>query len=85
MENKAEEKEGLKAKDASLFGKIVGGAEILIGSIALIVLVCCGRLTAESAKELFSIVLGCGFSIMGIFGTVDINIMLDKFTKKKEE
>lgn len=79
MEN---EKSGLKAKDASLFGKITGASEILAGSIALIVLVCCGKLTTTQAKELFSIVLGCGFSIMGVFGTVDFNIILDKFTKK---
>lgn len=76
------EKEGgkLKARDASLAGKIVGGAEILLGSVALIVLVCLGKLSAEQAKELFALVLGCGFGVMAVFGTVDINLMLEKFS-----
>jgi len=85
MEKVEVKESGLKAKDASLFGKIIGGIEILAGSVTLIALTCCGKVTAETAKELFTIVLGCGFSIMGIFGTVDLNIMLDKFTKKREE
>lgn len=85
MENVAETNKGLKAKDASLFGKIVGGLEILLGSVALIVLVCCKKITVEEAKSLFSIVIGCGFSIMGVFGTVDFNIILEKFTNKKEK
>lgn len=75
------EKKGIKAKDASLVGKIVGGAEILLGSITLVILVCFGRLTADEAKTLFSIVLPCGFGVMAVFGTVDINLMLEKFSK----
>ena len=85
MEGIQEVKEGLKAKDASLFGKITGGAEVLIGTIVLIVLTCCGTLTVSEAKELFSLVLYCGFAMAGMFGTVDINLMLEKFTKRKEQ
>lgn len=86
MSNEAEKQEtkeegkGLKARDASLGGKIVGGAEILLGSIALVVLVCLGKLTADEAKQLFYIIMGCGFGVMGVFGTVDINLMLEKFS-----
>lgn len=79
--NAVNETKELKAKDASLFGKIVGGSEILLGTILLILLVCVGKLSATEAKELFSIVLSCGLGIMAVFGTVDINLMLEKFAK----
>lgn len=75
------EDKGLKAKDASLVGKIVGGSEILAGTILLIFLVCAGKLSAQDAKTLFSIVLSCGLGVMAVFGTVDINLMLEKFAK----
>ena len=61
------------AKKASLIGKIVGGSEIFIGSVTLVVLVCFKRLTASEANELFSIVVSCGLGIMACFGPVDIN------------
>ena len=35
------------AKKASLIGKIVGGSEIFIGSVTLVVLVCFKQLTAS--------------------------------------
>ena len=70
------------AKKASLLGKIVGGSEIFIGSVTLVVLVCFKQLTASEAKELFSIVLSCGLGIMACFGTVDINLMLEKFARR---
>ena len=80
-----EEGKSLKARDASLVGKIAGGAEILLGSIALVVLVCLGKLTADEAKQLFYIIMGCGFGVMGVFGTVDINLMLEKFSPSQKE
>ena len=70
------------AKKASLIGKIVGGSEIFIGSVILVALVCFKRLTASEANELFSIVLSCGLGIMACFGTVDINLMLEKFARR---
>lgn len=81
MESEETEKKGIKAKDASLAGKIVGAGEILLGGIALIMLVCFKVLTVSEAKELFGMVIGCGFALMGVFGTVDFNIILDKFKK----
>ena len=83
-ETKTEDKKGIKAKDASLAGKIVGGVEILAGGVALITLVCCHKLTAEEARSLFAIVLECGFGVMAIFGTVDLNLIIDKFVKKEQ-
>ena len=70
------------AKKASLIGKIVGGSEIFIGSVTLVVLVCFKQLTASEANELFSIVLSCGLGIMACFGTVDINLMLEKLARR---
>lgn len=72
----------LKAKDASLVGKICGASVILIGSIALVLLAVTHRITADEARELCANVLWCGFGIMAVFGTVDINLMLDKFSKR---
>lgn len=63
---------GLKAKDASLWSKIIGGSIILIGHI----LKWTGVLPNATSME----ICACGFSVMGVFGTVDINILADKFT-----
>lgn len=72
-EQKTEKKELFKAKTISLLSKIVGGSVILGGHI----LKWLGKLPNASSQEICI----CGFSIMGIFGTVDLNIMIDKFTK----
>lgn len=73
-EIKTEEK-GLKAKTVSLIGKIVGGSIMLIGFI----LKSLGILDCE-VNDLIKI----GFAEMAVFGTIDINIALDKFIKKGE-
>lgn len=83
-ENTTEEKKGLRARDASLAGKIVGGITIFTGGVLLVTLVCCHKLTCDEARSLFPIVLECGFSIMAVFGTVDLNLIIDKFTKKEQ-
>lgn len=80
VENSTEEKRG-DAKTASLIGKIVGASEILLGSIAIIVLMGTGRLGTEDAKAAFKMVTLCGAGIAGLFGTVDINLMLEKFSR----
>ena len=66
----------VKAKNVSLLAKIVGGAVILIGAV----LKWLGIFPNCDINELCIV----GFSLMGLFGTVDLNIALDKFTKKKE-
>ena len=73
----AEEKteKGLKAKTVSLIGKIIGGSIILIGFI----LKCFGVWDCE-VNDLIKV----GFAEMAVFGTIDINIALDKFLKKGE-
>lgn len=62
-----------KAKTWSLISKITGGVVILIGFI----LKWLGILPEASDKS----ILACGFGVMAVFGTVDLNIVLDKFTK----
>jgi hypothetical protein len=64
---------GLKAKTVSLIGKIVGGSIILIG----FTLKCFHVLDCE-INELIKI----GFAEMAVFGTIDINIALDKFLRR---
>lgn len=66
----------VKAKNVSLLAKIVGGAVILIGAV----LKWLGIFSNCDINDLCIV----GFSLMGLFGTVDLNIALDKFTKKKE-
>ena len=64
----------LKAKTVSLIGKIIGGAVILIG----FVLKCLNLFNCE-VNDLIKI----GFAEMAVFGTIDLNIALDKFLKKE--
>jgi len=72
-EIKTEEK-GLKAKTVSLIGKIVG-CVIIVGGAVL------KWLNVLPSAEINDIVK-VGFCTMGIFSTIDINIMIDKFTGK---
>lgn len=73
-EEKQEEK-GIKAKTISLIGKIVGGSIILIGFILKAL-----QIWEVEVNDLIKI----GFAEMAVFGTIDINIALDKFIKKGE-
>jgi len=63
----------IKAKTASLWGKIIGGIVILVGHILMWLNIFPNATSGQ--------ICACGFSIMGVFGTVDINLMLEKFTK----
>ena len=67
------EKKELKAKTVSLVAKIVGALVVLVGAVLkwLGVFQNCG------INELCVV----GFTIMGIFGTVDLNLLAEKFTK----
>lgn len=62
-----------KAKTWSLISKIIGSLIIILGFI----LKWTGKLPEATDKS----ILACGFGVMGIFGTVDLNIVLEKFTK----
>ena len=70
-----ESKEGLEAKTVSLIGKIIGGSIILIGFILKAF-----NIWNVEVNDLIKI----GFAEMAVFGTIDINIALDKFIKKGE-
>lgn len=63
----------LKAKTVSLIAKIIGALIVLIGAILKWV----GIFENCSINELCVV----GFSVMGIFGTVDLNLLAEKFTK----
>lgn len=63
---------GLKAKTVSLCAKILGTVIIVVGHT----LKWTGVFPEANSTE----ICACGFSVMGIFGTVDLNIMIDKFT-----
>lgn len=67
------ESKGLKAKTVSLWAKIVAIVIIVGGHI----LKWTGLLPEATSGE----ICACGFSVMGVFGTVDLNILIDKFTK----
>lgn len=71
------EKKELKAKTVSLVGKIVGGVVILVAHI----LKWTGKLPEATSTE----IVGCGLAIMACFGTVDLNIIIDKFTKRRTD
>lgn len=70
------EEKGIKAKTVSLIGKIIGGAILLIGL----------TLNAFKVWEVpINDLIKVAFAEMAVFGTIDINIALDKFIKKGEE
>lgn len=73
QEVQKEEPKWCKAKTWSLIGKIVGGIVILAGFVLKWTKVFPDATTTE--------ILGCGFGIMGVFGTIDINLIIDKFVK----
>ena len=69
------EEKGIKAKTVSLIGKIIGGAILLIGL----------TLNAFKVWEVpINDLIKVAFAEMAVFGTIDINIALDKFIKKGE-
>ena len=71
MEN--EQKKELKAKTCSLIAKIVGAAIVLVGAV----LKWLGIFTACEINELCVV----GFTVMGVFGTVDLNLLAEKFSR----
>lgn len=60
----------VKAKDASLFAKILAGIIVVVGAV----LKWTGVFSNCDINELCVV----GFTVMGLFGTVDINLMLEK-------
>lgn len=74
-ESTTPESKGLKAKTVSLWAKIIGAVIIVGGHI----LKWLNVLTNATSTE----ICACGFSVMGVFSTVDINILIDKFTSKE--
>lgn len=65
-----------KPKVWSLVSKIIAGIIIVGGHILKWL-----NLLPDAAS---SEICACGFAVMGVFGTIDINMALDKFTKKGE-
>jgi uncharacterized membrane protein len=75
--NKGEKMKEVKAKTVSLIAKIVAGVVLITGAV----LKWLGIFTACDINELCTVAL----TLMGLFGTVDLNIALDKFKKKDSE
>jgi len=67
----------VKAKDVSLVAKIIAGVIVIAGAVLKWVNI----FSNCDIKELCIV----GFTVMGLFGTVDLNIALDKFTGKLNE
>lgn len=68
-----EDKKELKAKTVSLVAKITGAAVVLVGAVLKWV----GVFQNCEINELCIV----GFSVMGIFGTVDLNLLAEKFAR----
>lgn len=74
-ETRIKVKREIKAKNASLYAKILAVVIVIAGHI----LKWCGVIPAASSSEICL----CGITVMGIFGTVDLNILADKFTGRR--
>lgn len=66
----------MKAKDASLVAKIVASTILVVAHILMWV----GILKGADSKSIFT----CSLGILCIFGTIDINLMLEKFGRTGE-
>ena len=75
----------MKAKKASLISKIIGAAVVVAGNAVLFYLVAAGKITADEMKALSPVVNGAGLCVMGMFGTVDLNLLAEKFSVNKEQ
>lgn len=69
------EKCKMKAKDVSLHAKILAVIILVAGHI----LMWLGVIPSATSTE----ICACSFSVMGIFSTVDINILADKFARSR--
>jgi uncharacterized membrane protein len=67
----------VKARDASLWAKIAAGVILLVGSVLKWV----GVFTECTINELCIV----AFTLAGLFGTVDINLMFEKIWGKKND
>lgn len=77
MEDEAaikKERHKMKAKDVSLHAKILAVIILVLGHILMWI----GIIPNATSTE----ICACSFSVMGIFSTVDINILADKFARK---
>ena len=66
----------LKAKTVSLWSKIGSVALIIIGTALVGLRVLPGITTLD--------VISAALAVAGVFGTIDINLMLEKITGRKE-
>lgn len=73
--DEGEKMKEVKAKTVSLIAKIVAGVVLLAGAV----LKWLGIFNSCEINELCTVAL----TLMGLFGTVDLNIALDKFKKKE--
>jgi len=75
----------MKAKTASLISKVIGVVVVVAGNAALFCLVAARKITVDEMKVMSPVVNTAGFCVMGIFGTVDINLLAEKFSTNKEQ
>ena len=67
------ERHKIKAKDVSLHAKILAVIILVVGHILMWLDIIPNATSTE--------ICACSFSVMGIFSTVDINILADKFVR----
>ena len=66
----------MKAKDCSLISKILAVIVLIAGHM----LMWTGVLKNANSMQ----ICACAFSVMGVFGTVDLNLVIDKFTQREQ-
>ena len=64
----------MKARDWSLVAKIIAMLVLIIAHFLLWV----GKLPHATSYE----IIICSLTILGIFGTIDLNLIIEKFTRR---
>ncbi len=65
----------MKAKTASLLSKVVAGVVLIVGHF----LMWYGKMPNANSHD----IICCSITIMGVFGTIDLNLIFEKFTGKR--
>lgn len=66
----------MKAKTASLLSKVVAGVVLIVGHF----LMWYGKMPNANSSD----IIKCSITIMAVFGSIDLNLIIEKFTVRRQ-